>query len=178
MSTVEIARGMVGSYLLSATRPGGTLTNSTTADQDFASIYTIPANLLTTNTILRVTLNMGLATGVSAATITQYLKLGATKICNHVSPSNLTDSLTKYASFHFYVVGTAAAGASVAVECATMWGGFSAPQVGFGALNNVAQPVAAIATNGALTIVPGAAWSATGSADVLTLLSAIVEQLN
>ena len=165
----------VGSFprVLAVGRPGGTLTNSTASDQDFSSIYTIPANVLVANKVIRVTLNFKLATGVSSATLTSYLKLGTTKIAASVA-INATDSATRTQAVITTILGTAAAGASVAVE-AVGPGSFFANA---GVLGTIGQPVAGIATNGTLAIVPGIAWSSTGSTETLTLLSYIIEELN
>ena len=165
----------VGSFprVLAAGRPGDTLTNSTTSDQDFPSVYTIPASTLIANKVIRVTLNFKLITGVSTATLTGYLKLGSTKLAAGVA-ANASDSVTRTQTVITNIVGTAAAGASVAVE-ATGTGGFSPNGTILGTID---QPVAGIATNGTLNIVPGVTWSATGSTDTLTLLSYIVEELN
>jgi len=162
--------------VLSVSRPGDSLTNSTTADQDFASVYTIPANVLTTNKVIRVTLNMSYTTGVSTATVANYLKLGSTKIWTG-GASNIANSLTGQSlTVSFNIIGTATPGASVSVEAggpnAHVNGG------GVGAHNTVVQPVAGIATNGTLAITPGLTFSATGSTDTYTILSAIVEELN
>lgn len=163
----------VGSFprVLAVGRPGGTLTNSTTADQDFAAIYTIPANVLVANKVIRVTLGTQLATGVSTATMTPYVKVGSTKVAI-TSVGNVTDSVTRVAQVQFDIIGTAAPGASVAVECSPSTSGTF-----FGSSSSVAQPVSGIATNGALDIIWGMAWSATGSTEVVTLLSYTVEEL-
>lgn len=164
----------VGSFprVLAVGRPGDTLTNSTTSDQDFSSVYTIPANVLTTNKIIRVTFNLQIVTGVSTATLSSYVKLGSTKVITTVA-NNLGDSATRVSSVTVTLMGTAAAGASVAVEAGL--NSATAPAIG---PNLTAQPVAAIATNGTLAIAFGFAWSATGSTETLTQLSYVVEELN
>jgi hypothetical protein len=163
--------------VLAVGRPGGTLTNSTTADQDFASIYTIPANVLVANKVLRVTANFKLVTGSSSSTLGCYVKLGSTKVLATAAPANLNDSVTRTQLVSYVFIGTAAAGASVAVEAGTGAPGVFAG-MGFNALNSIDQPVAGIATNGTLAIVLGNVWSATGSTETMTLLSYIVEELN
>lgn len=162
--------------VLSATRPNETLTNSTTSDQDYTSIYTIPANYLTTAKMIRVILSIQLTTGTSSATLGLYMKIGSTKVYGIPTPTNIGDAITRSFNITYLIVGTAAPGASVAVEASgpsTSWGGG-----GTGQMNSIAQPVAGIATDGALAIVPGAVWNATGSTENLTVLSALVEGLN
>lgn len=164
----------VGSFprVLAVGRPGDTLTNSTTSDQDFPSVYTIPASVLVANKIIRVTFSLQLVTGVSTATLQGYIKLGSTKIAATTGGGNLADGTTRGYGYTALFVGTAAPGASVSVEC-------NVPPTGmFAASNSTAQPVAGIATNGTLAITPGATWSATGSTEVLTLISYLVEELN
>lgn len=164
-----------GAVVLSVTRPGSALTNSTTSDQDFPSIYTIPAGFLVANRVLRITLSLQHVTGVSSALLSNYLKVGTTKIAA-VGGTNQTDSVTRSAIFQFYIIGTAAAGASVSIE----GGWVNTLQYGFnsGTLNTIPQPVAGIATNGPLAIVPGIIYSVTGSTETLTLMTAMVEALN
>ena len=166
----------VTSQVLSVSRPGGSLTNSTASDQDYSSVYTIPAGLLVTNRVIRVSLTFQSVTGVSSVTMTPYLKLGSTKVFVCGSPVNAADSVTRSTVAVYQIVGTAAAGASVSVEA----GCVTPPFTGLGttAMNNVSQPVASIATNGTLAITPGLTFSGTGSTETYTLLSAIVELLN
>lgn len=166
--------GSVGSFprVLAVGRPGDTLTNSTTSDQDFPSVYTIPASVLVANKIIRVTFSLQIVTGVSTATLQGYIKLGSTKIAATTGGGNLSDGTTRGYGYTALFVGTAAPGASVSVECNAL------PTGMFAAGNSTAQPVAGIATNGTLAITPGATWSATGSTEVLTLISYLIEELN
>jgi hypothetical protein len=169
----------VGSFprVLSAGRPGGSITNSTTSDQDFAAIYTIPKNVLVANKTIRVTVNFQMVTGVTTSAFSSYVKLGSTKVVTVSAGSDLIDSRTRSQLITLHLVGTAAAEASVAVEA-----GIASPGIGsglaFGSLNATAQPVSGLATNGPLAIVFGGSWSATGSTETLTLLSYLVEELN
>jgi len=171
--------GSVGSFprVLDAGRPGGTMTNSTTADQDFASIYTIPAGVLITNKVIRVTVNVKLVTGTSTAALTSYLKLGSTKVLTTGAASNQADGNTRTQLLTYDIMGTAAASGSAAVEVGSASVGIGAG-LSFGNLNSIDQPVSGLATNGALAITLGNAWSATGSTETMTLLSYIVEELN
>ena len=171
------AGGVNGKLLrvLSVSRPGGALTNSTAADQDFASIYTIPANLLIANKALRITLTFSCATGTSSVTWGYYMKLGSTKVYTMGSAFNAADGNTRAITIIYQLVGTAAAGASVAVEASGVFGINALANAGG---NSIAQPVAGLATNGQLTIVPGMTFSGTGSTETATLLSAVVEELN
>ena len=165
----------VTSQVLSVSRPGGSLTNSTASDQDYSAVYTIPAGLLVTNRVIRISLTFQSVTGVSAVTMTPYLKLGSTKVYV-AGPVNAADSVTRSTTAVYQLVGTAAAGASVSVEAGCVTPAFTG--LGTTAMNNVTQPVAAIATNGTLAITPGLTFSGTGSTETYTLLSAIVELLN
>ncbi len=160
--------------VVSVSRPGGSITNSTTADQDFSSVFTIPASMLVANKVLEVTLTFQIVSGVSSSTFATYLKLGSTKVATYGS-SGYTDSLTKSFTIVYQIMGTAAASGSADVEV----GSVTPQQFGANAFWNLTtEPVPSIATNGTLTIVPGGAWSATGSTETLTLLSAVVKVLN
>lgn len=159
------------SSVVSATRPNQALTNSAAADADFTSVYSIPANKLVAGKWLRVTLYFNTACGVTPATQLAYLKLGATKLWAAASATAPTASVTRTFKQVYEIMGTAAAGASVAVEVAALnmpynTGGESS----IAAVN--------VATNGTLTIVPGVTWGSNTNLDTLTLVNALVEELN
>ena len=145
--------------------------NSTTADQDFTSIYTIPANVLITGKVYRITCILEFVQGTSSATALVYLKLGSTKVVDSSAGLNLTDGTTRSSVFSFLVVGRAAASASSNVSSASTYAINTVPA------NYVNQPVA-LATNGTLVITPGVTYSATGSADSIELQTWLVEELN
>ena len=143
-------------------------TNSVTSDQDFTSVYTIPANSLFTNKMYRVTLTFEHVTGTSSVTAASYLKLGSTKVYTSVA-LNHGDSLTRSWQAIYIISGRAAAGAAADVST-----GSSNP---FYTVNTVDQPTA-LATNGALAITPGITYSGTGSTDTQELQGWMVEELN
>lgn len=150
------------------------LTNSTASDQDFVTISTIPANRLISGKCFRVTLHFQTTAGVSAVTASLYLKLGSAKM--YVQPvSNWTDSLTRSSVAELFIVGTAAAGASVSVQGNQLT---AASSLGNGGNNSVSQPVAGIATNGALGITPGITFSGTGSTETANLMFYTVQEMN
>lgn len=156
--------------------PGTTKTNSTTSDQDFAALFTIPANTLVSGRLYRVVLHYSANVGVSSATIQGYIKLGTTKVLTN-TPIDLTNSLVRTGSVHFYILGTDVAGASKAVEVCPLSAVTPGQGVAFTNLNSIAQPVSGIATNTDLDIIWGLTWSGTGSTESITLLSYFVEQL-
>ena len=157
--------------LLAVGHPAESKINDTASDQDFTSIYTIPANYLTENKVLRVTFGMGMVAGTSTATHNQYVKLGGTKVIQGNVGTDATNGITRIYSMVVYIVGTAAAGASVPVESSVI---YAVPSTG--AYSNIAQPVN-LATNGTLSIVNGVTWSATGSTETMTLRTFLVEEL-
>lgn len=160
--------------VIHVSRPEETLTNSTTNDQDFTTVYTFPANTIFTNKVYRITFNMENVTGSTSATISHYIKIGSTKIWESLVPLNLADSRTLNSSFVTTIIGTEAAGASTSVECT----GFEGMTGAQGNNNGISQPVAAIATNGTLALTPGITYSATGGTESTELLSVIIEELN
>lgn len=167
--------GLLGTIprVLQISRPNESLTNSTASDQDFSSLFTIPANYLIANKAIRVSILYQLVTGSSSVTITQYMKLGSTKVASAVA-QDVTSSATRSIMATYTFFGTTAAGGSANVDT-----GSAAPFTnGSGnGVNTVAQPVA-LATNGSLNIVPGVTWSGTGSTETLTILSVTIEALN
>jgi hypothetical protein len=164
--------------VLSVWRPWTSKTNDTVADQDFTSLYAIPANTLATNKVVRLTINFKIVTGVSTATIDFYLKLGGTKVVTTTSSTNVANSSQFQQAVQFLIVGTQTVWASKSVEVVPLWPACPFSGAGATTTNNTNQPVAGIATNGALTLVPWVAWSATGSTETLTILSYMVEYLN
>ena len=174
------AGALTGSFprVLAVGHPAESLTNSTASDQDYTSIFTIPANYLIENRVIRVTLGFEYVTGSSTVTISNYLKLGSTKVFTNTA-ADLPNTVTRSGTFSFVIHGTAAAGASVNVETMAQSGVTlnlnNAAQAN--ALNNTDQPVA-LATNGTLAITPGVTYSGTGSTETFVLRTFIVEELN
>lgn len=152
-------------------RPVSSLSNSSASDQDYSSVYTIPANYLTTDKAIRVTLNFQYITGTSTVTLQWYVKLGSTKVYS----SNTVDyanGATRSLSLAFIIQGTDAAGASVAVETGVLG------TIGnTTAANQTTQPVN-LATNGTLNIVPGIKYSGTGGTESVVLRTYMIEYLN
>lgn len=149
-----------------------TKTNSVTSDQDFTALYTIPANSLFTNKVYRITVTVEIVSGTSTATINPYLKLGSTKVCQAKTFSDWGNGLTESLSWQFLIYGRAAPGAAAAVTS-----GFLTRFISNGDPNTVNQPVN-LATNGALDILFGITYSATGSTENIELQGWLVEELN
>ncbi len=162
--------------MVANSRPGTTKTNSTAADQDFAALYTIPANKLVAGKIYSVLLHYKVSTGVSSVTLQGYVKLGSTKVLI-TTALDLTNSLVRTGTVNFNILGTDVAGASKAVEAIPLSATTPGQGVAFQNLNSIDQPVSGLATNGNLDIIWGLTWSGTGSTEVVTLLSYIVQEL-
>lgn len=160
------------STILAVGHPAESKTNSTASDQDYTSIYTIPANYLTENKVIRVTLIMQSTTGTSTVTATSYLKIGSTKVAG-TTALDYTNNVTRSSQWSFLIHGTAAASASSAVETGIL----STWATNSNSLNTIAQPVN-LATNGTLNIVPGITYSGTGSTETTVVRTFIVEALN
>lgn len=166
----------VGSFprVLSVSRPNETKSNGTTNDQDYTSIYQIPANVLIAQKVIRVTLLFSVTTDGAASSQLYYLKLGATKVCAQTAAATPVNNITTRGFLHeFLIFGTAAAGASTSVDCA-----FVNPAVNNSALWSSSATTAAIATNGTLNIVPGIAFGTNTSGESSILLDAMVQELN
>lgn len=168
----RITAATSGYTILAVGHPAESKINDVATEQDYTSIYTIPANYLTENKIIKITLVYQWTTGVSTATALHYLEIGGVKVAS-TGAQDYTNSITRSSSFTYLLHGTAAAGASVAVET-----GVSASiAVNINATNTVTQPVN-LATNGTLTVVPGITYSATGSTETNVLRTYLVEALN
>lgn len=150
-----------------------TLTNSTTADQDFTTIFTFPANSIFTSKMWRLTITQQLVTGVSTSTLIQYVKLGTTKIFS-LNAANPFDGNTRTGTFEYLIYGLAAPSASSNVV-----GSVVQQQITglIGSGNNIPQPIA-LATNGSLALNVGITFSATGSTDTVELFGWSLEELN
>lgn len=163
--------GQLGTIARVVGRGTGTesFTNSVTTDQDFASVYTIPANALFANKLYTVKLLFETVTGVSSATAAVYLKLGGTKIFA-LQGTNMQDSSTRSSTIEVMIFGRAAPGAAADIAC-----GSAGVKVGDGLNNTINQPIA-VATNGDLAITPGVTFSATGGTESLQLLGWVIEE--
>lgn len=152
-------------------------TNSVATDQDFTAIYTLPANVLFTNKVYRVSLLIEVISAISVVTMTFYLKLGANKVVSMAG--NFIDSLTRSHVLEFLIVGRAAPSGASNVSTAIVSGMNFANNVIVP--NSVDQPVASDTSNaGGLAITPGVTFSATTGtpADSIELQAWTLEELN
>lgn len=153
--------------------PDETLSNSTVSDQDFTSLGNIPANFLIAQRVIRVTLVFRTVTDGGASSQAAYLKLGTTKVVTHPAVTGGNNE-TRNSTIVYHIFGTAAAGASANVDSSVSgthnWNVWVNQ-------NNTNQPVA-LATNGALAIVPGVTFGTSTNGESRTLLDAMVEILN
>lgn len=163
-----------GNYpvVFSVTRPNEQKTNSTTNDQDFTSIYTIPANYLVAQKVLRVTLDFTWTADASASSQSWRLKLGSTTLIS-LSTITPTNNSTLYVVIQYLIFGIAAAGAAVTVE-GNMTGTQSLSTAG----TRATAGSGTFATNGTLTIVPAVQFGTSTGGESLTLRNAMVESLN
>ncbi len=126
-----------------------------TTETNFASNWSMPANFLFTNKAIQVCAAIEVSTSASAPTLTIRFKLGATAVSATGAFGPGPSLVTKGYFYCAVIQGTAAAGAAVNVE------GSGYYPIGLGGAlipNNLAQPVAGIATNGALTVQVSAQW--------------------
>ena len=146
-----------------------------TNETNFVQNFSIPANFLIANKALRITAVYQLTTSGSAPTLTIRLKLGTTAIVTFggVAPTN--SLTTQGVGVTYLIQGTEAAGASTSIE-----GGITSAAFNGGAAyrNSTTQPVAAIATNGALTLQMSAQWGTATAANVIFLRQWMVEEIN
>lgn len=145
-----------------------------TNETNFTQNFSIPANYLVANRVLRVSIIYSLTTSGTAASLTLRLKAGTTALVTigAAAPSNNLAGIGY--GFTFLVQGTAAPGAAVSVES-----GVNAASIGAGAgsRNATTQPVA-LATNGALTLQLSAQYAAATTGNVIVLRQWMVEELN
>lgn len=160
------------SRVRSVTTPNETKTNNTIGEQDFASVYTVPANFFTLNKRLCLTLLTKYTTDAAASNLAFLLKLGSTVVYqmgDYFVPFN---NATQMYEATWCFTGTAAPGASVGV--------YVAPALHVASRSEAtvtAQPVL-LATNGTLTVVPVAYYDTNTSGESLTIVKAIIEEMN
>lgn len=150
-----------------------TLYATVATEQNFATTYTLPANLLTTNKLVRVTAILQQTTGNPQASNTYKLKLGGTPVYTSDLIPPTASKTNVGIGFMWQVQGTAVPGASVNVESGIV----TSSAMGTASRNVTPQPVA-LATNGTLQIQLSLTFSATNGTDSVTLRQLIVEVLN
>jgi hypothetical protein len=144
-----------------------------TTETNFASNWSMPANFLFSNKAVQVCAVFELTTSATAPTLTVRFKAGSTVLAANPATAPINSASTRGASYCYLLVGTAAAGASVSVEA-----GFVGGMVHTAALmNNIDQPVAGIATNGALTLQISAQWGTATNGNTVQLHQFYVMEL-
>ena len=160
----------------SAQNTGSDTVTCNTSETDFTTTYTIPANFIVANRVLRITWLGRMTTASSSPPGMAFnLKLGTTSVFTASTALPPAASLSNApVGIVFYVQGTAAAGGSVNV--------FTNPalpsptDVPF-SKSSVNQPVA-LATNGSLAVKPGLVCASTSASNSLTTDQLIVEATN
>ena len=168
----------VGEVLLSAqfsTTDTVNCPNNTTAN--FATTYTIPANYLTANRVIRVTMGFTIIATATVPTFAIRMSIGgvATYTTTAAAPSANNPTIV---GTSLMIQGTAAAGAAVAVHVHPIYGaGLFSSVVTPWNVDTTAQPVT-LATNGTLVIQPILFCGANTANNSATLNQLIVEGLN
>jgi hypothetical protein len=162
--------------LLSAQHSGSTNNSSSGSGsyQNHTPTFSIPANFITSNRVLRVTVHWTMTTGSAAPTLSYRLRLGGTVVAEitGIAPSN--NMASRQGVVVFLIQGTAAPGASANVLTTLQQGNFNAT----GQTSGTAQPVA-LATNGALALDLGTSWATAGTGtNTIALTQLVVEALN
>lgn len=153
--------------------------NNTTGN--FATTYTIPANYLVANKILRLTVSFAITSSASPPNVGYRMTIGGTTVFTGTAVVPTINMTGSPVTAQFYIQGSAAAAASAAVYTAvtpgfqisgTAYGPWVAVGVG---VNN--QPVN-LATNGTMVIQPQLFCSTNTAGNSLKLQQMIVEALN
>ena len=164
--------------VLSAQFSGSDTVSCINGETDFTTSYTLAANYLVANKLLRVTIAFSDTTSSSPPGMAFNLKMGSTSVYTATKATPAASLSGSPGGITFYIQGTAAAGASVAVHTHPIVppGMNNAAGVPFDT-STIAQPQN-LATNGTLVIKPGLACSAATSGNSITLNQMIVEALN
>lgn len=171
-----------GSYLVLSAQVGNTdavnCPANTTAN--FATTYTIPANYLVANKLLRLTMAFNVVATATVPTMGFRLSIGGTSV---YAGTPVASSVTtgQPLSISFLIQGSAAASGSAAVYTHATEPAGAAASGAFspwsGGASAVVQPVN-LATNGTLAIQPIFFCSAATAGNSMTLQQMIVEALN
>lgn len=149
--------------------------NNTTAN--FATTYTIPANYLVANKLLRITMSFGLTTTATVPSFGFNLQIGGTNVfvSNQGAPSAAWVKAPM--SIMFYIQGSAAAGGSAAVYThPSVTATTNSASLPFHqAVGTAIQQPVNLATNGTLVIQPQLFCSANTAGNSMTLQQLIVE---
>lgn len=148
----------------------------TTVETAFAGTYTIPTPKLATNKLYAVTFVIEMTTSATPATQRMKIKLGGTIVWDSTAITPTINCVTRSVSATFYIMGTAAVGASVNVQV----GGPSStlsPTSPFGVGNTINQPIA-LATNGDLAITLTLQFGAATAGNSISLMQMLVEEKN
>lgn len=147
-----------------------------TGEKTFATTLSIPQNTIFTDKVLRVTAVVEMTTSASPPSLTLRGKLGSTNLYTGTSSPPTGNMTARSAILQWLIIGHQAVGASQQVE----WTGptnASGPVGAGGSLNTTGQPVAAIATNGALTLGISAQWSANTAGNSIRLRALMIEEV-
>lgn len=136
-----------------------------TTETNFASNWSMPANFLFTNKAIQVCAVFQITTSAAVPTLTMRFKAGNTVLASHY-PSPTVNYDNRGFPLCYILQGTAAPSASVSVEAGYMGTYF---ELTANIININAQPVGAIATNGALTIQISAQWGAATTGNTIQL---------
>ena len=179
----RLTAASTGYTVLSAQQGTDSLVCSTigaTTETAFAKTYTISANYLTANRLLRITYVYAMATSGTPPSLRTRVRLGGVAGTIVYTSTNIAPSvsLTTEGGATFMIQGTAAAGASVNVEtgCASCAAGLGTSGVPFTG-NNTAQPVA-VATNASQVLTLTFECSAATAGNSMNMRQMIVEGLN
>lgn len=161
------------SRVLSGARPNEALSNSTATEQNYTSVFTIPAGTLLAQKCLRVDQMFKLVTPASATGMILGLKLGGTTVAKQDAATTPANSKTYYTTVSVLICGTAAPGASVAVDASFLVG---QPTWGATAFSSTGPP--SLATNGSLTVQPTITFSNAAGGQTLTLINTLITEYN
>lgn len=164
--------GKGGWRIVAEGRPGTTEINDVATNQDFATLYQIPAGALVAGKKYKVTVDFEFITGVSTVTLLHQIEVGGVAVYTTGS-TDYANSVTRTSQGIFVITGTAAAGASVSVLCSAVVASHAA-SIQTNTIDQTPGPV--IATNAAQNINFSITYSGTGSTESVTLLSYLVEE--
>lgn len=145
---------------------------------NFATKYTVAANTINANTVIRVFMGFSMTTSGSPPSFALMIFLGATQAFFASSLSPTVGITGRAGGAEFYIQGEAAASATsaVAVHPVNSWGSTSGALSPTGG-NQTTQPIT-VATNGNLDIQPSLFCSANTAANSMTLNQLVVELVN
>lgn len=184
-ANVKFLASQIGDYIRSlgfvrvlSAQSGGDTNNSSSGSGSMHAHslgYTVPANTLTANSTLRVTVQYRINTGAVPPNLAHQMTLGGTIVVLTAESAPTASIVNDAITFVYEVQAKAAPGASAACETGILGAGDACANGG--QTRNLFGAVINLATNGALDLAVATQWSVVGTGTNTVELTRLVVEL-